>query len=144
HRPVCRIRAEACNRKLIGARTFYKGYKSYRGRPIDESKSPKDTEGHETHTASTAGGSIVRNASLFHYADGEARGVATKAWIAAYKICWLAGCFNSDILAAMDQAIIKANRNIGVWKGRWSGGLKRASDGRRRRGMACGIWRGGR
>ncbi|CAN1845310.1 Subtilisin-like protease SBT1.4, partial [Linum perenne] len=99
---------EACNRKLIGARTFYKGYESYRGRSIDESlesKSPKDTEGHGTHTASTDGGSIVRNASLFHYADGEARGVATKAWIAAYKICWLSGCFNFDILAAMDQAI---------------------------------------
>ncbi|CAN1845305.1 Subtilisin-like protease SBT1.4, partial [Linum perenne] len=61
--------------------------------------------GHGTHTASTDGGSIVRNASLFHYADGEARGVATKAWIAAYKICWLSGCFNFDILAAMDQAI---------------------------------------
>ncbi|CAN1845308.1 Subtilisin-like protease SBT1.4, partial [Linum perenne] len=90
---------EACNRKLIGARTFYKGYESYRGRSIDESL------GHGTHTASTDGGSIVRNASLFHYADGEARGVATKAWIAAYKICWLSGCFNFDILAAMDQAI---------------------------------------
>ncbi|CAN1179233.1 Subtilisin-like protease SBT1.4, partial [Linum perenne] len=90
---------EACNRKLIGARMFYKGYESYRGRRIDESL------GHGTHTASTTGGSIVRNASLFHYADEEAREVATKAWIAAYKICWLSGCFNFDVLAAMDQAI---------------------------------------
>ncbi|CAN0913116.1 Subtilisin-like protease SBT1.4, partial [Linum grandiflorum] len=66
-----------------------------------ESKSPKDTEGHETHTASTAGSSIVQNVSLFHYAAGE----ATEACIAAYKICWLFGCFNSDIFPAFDQAI---------------------------------------
>ncbi|KAK4267183.1 hypothetical protein QN277_023999 [Acacia crassicarpa] len=100
--------ALACNRKIIGARFFYKGYEAYRERPIDESvesKSPRDTEGHGTHTASTAAGSVVANASLFHYAQGEARGMATKARIAAYKICWKLGCFDSDILAAMDQAI---------------------------------------
>ncbi|KAI4329074.1 hypothetical protein L6164_021376 [Bauhinia variegata] len=98
----------ACNRKIIGARTFYKGYESYLERPIDESvesKSPRDTEGHGTHTASTAAGSVVQNASLFHYAQGDARGMATKARIAAYKICWKLGCFDSDILAAMDQAV---------------------------------------
>ena len=31
--------------------------------------------------------------------------MATKARIAAYKICWQLGCFDSDILAAMDQAV---------------------------------------
>ncbi|KAJ7951496.1 Subtilisin-like protease [Quillaja saponaria] len=100
--------ASSCNGKIIGARAFYKGYESYLGRPIDESvesKSPRDTEGHGSHTASTAAGSVVANASLFHYAEGEARGMATKARIAAYKICWSVGCFDSDILAAMDQAV---------------------------------------
>ncbi|RDX88742.1 Subtilisin-like protease SBT1.4, partial [Mucuna pruriens] len=97
-----------CNKKIIGAKAFYKGYESYLERPIDEtqeSKSPRDTEGHGTHTASTAAGSVVANASLFHYAQGQARGMATKARIAAYKICWKLGCFDSDILAAMDEAV---------------------------------------
>ncbi|XP_027335173.1 subtilisin-like protease SBT1.4 [Abrus precatorius] len=97
-----------CNRKIIGAKAFFKGYESYLERAIDESvesKSPRDTEGHGTHTASTAAGSAVANASLFHYAQGEARGMAAKARIAAYKICWQLGCFDSDILAAMDEAV---------------------------------------
>ena len=100
--------ASSCNKKLIGARAFNKGYISHRGRHIDESKesaSPRDTEGHGTHTSTTAAGSSVHNASLFEYASGEARGMASKARIAAYKICWSSGCYDSDILAAMDQAI---------------------------------------
>jgi hypothetical protein len=48
---------------------------------------------------------VVQNASFFEYAKGEARGMAIKARIAAYKICWSEGCYDSDILAAMDQAI---------------------------------------
>ncbi|WVZ25539.1 hypothetical protein V8G54_004083 [Vigna mungo] len=100
--------ASSCNRKIIGAKAFYKGYEAYLDGPIDEteeSKSPRDTEGHGTHTSSTAAGAVVSNASLFHYAQGEARGMATKARIAAYKICWQYGCFDSDILAAMDEAV---------------------------------------
>ncbi|KAK7389673.1 hypothetical protein VNO78_24913 [Psophocarpus tetragonolobus] len=97
-----------CNKKIIGAKAFYKGYEAYLERPIDESeesKSARDTEGHGSHTASTAAGGLVSNASLFHYARGLARGMAPKARIAAYKICWKKGCFDSDILAAMDQAV---------------------------------------
>ncbi|WOK94099.1 subtilisin-like protease SBT1.4 [Canna indica] len=98
----------SCNCKLIGARFFYKGYEAYLGRPMDEtteSKSPLDTEGHGSHTASTAAGAIVANAGFYQYARGEARGMATNARIAAYKICWAYGCFDSDILAAMDAAV---------------------------------------
>ncbi|CAL4943174.1 unnamed protein product [Urochloa decumbens] len=99
--------ASSCNRKLVGARFFSRGYEAAMG-PIDtdrESKSPRDDDGHGTHTSSTAAGAAVASASLFGFASGTARGMAPRARVAAYKVCWLGGCFSSDILAGMDAAV---------------------------------------
>ncbi|GMN30702.1 hypothetical protein TIFTF001_002927 [Ficus carica] len=103
--------ASSCNRKLIGARAFLRGY--YMNSGLDKSQmnvsvetaSPRDTDGHGTHVASTAAGVAVPNASLFGYAKGTAIGIAPKARIAAYKVCTADGCQQSDMLAGIDQAV---------------------------------------
>ncbi|KAF8398598.1 hypothetical protein HHK36_017529 [Tetracentron sinense] len=103
----------ACNRKLIGARFYLQGFEQEFG-PLNTSgnpeyRSPRDFLGHGTHTASTAIGSIVKNASFFGFGQGTARGGAPRARLAVYKTCWskdLDGmCSEADILAAFDDAL---------------------------------------
>ncbi|KAK9147679.1 hypothetical protein Scep_006436 [Stephania cephalantha] len=97
-----------CNRKLIGARAFLKGYEAAAGRLNDtlDYRSARDSVGHGTHTASTVAGNLVPGASLFGMAKGSAGGMRYTGRIAAYKTCWPLGCASSDILAAIDQAVI--------------------------------------
>ncbi|GMY34727.1 subtilisin-like protease SBT1.5 [Fagus crenata] len=99
--------ASSCNNKLIGARYFSQGYESTNGKINEtvETRSPKDTDGHGTHTASIAAGRYVFPASTLGYARGVAAGMAPKARLAAYKVCWNSGCYDSDILAAFDAAV---------------------------------------
>ncbi|XP_050223081.1 subtilisin-like protease SBT1.3 [Mercurialis annua] len=96
-----------CNRKIIGARAFYKGYEAATGKINEQTeyRSPRDQDGHGTHTAATVAGFAVRGANLLGYAYGTARGMAPGARIAAYKVCWAGGCFSSDILSAVDRAV---------------------------------------
>ncbi|KAJ6885835.1 hypothetical protein NC651_026483 [Populus alba x Populus x berolinensis] len=94
-----------CNRKLIGARYFNKGYEAALGRPLDSSNNTaRDTDGHGTHTLSTAGGRFVSGANLLGSANGTAKGGSPNARVASYKVCWT-GCYDADILAAFDAAI---------------------------------------
>ncbi|OWM64985.1 hypothetical protein CDL15_Pgr028703 [Punica granatum] len=100
--------ARNCNKKLIGARSFFKGYEAAAGR-INETvdfRSARDGQGHGTHTASTAAGNFVKKASLFDFAKGSAVGMRYSSRLAAYKVCWQFGCASSDILAAIDQAVV--------------------------------------
>lgn len=105
--PGTKFTTKNCNKKLIGARYYFKGYEAIFG-PLNETveiKSARDTEGHGTHTSSTAGGRFVAGAGLFGFAPGTARGMAPNSRIAVYKVCWTNGCGSSDILAAYDQAV---------------------------------------
>ncbi|XP_059302994.1 subtilisin-like protease SBT1.5 [Lycium ferocissimum] len=97
----------SCNRKLIGARYFSKGYEATNGKmnETNEFRSPRDSDGHGTHTASIAAGRYVFPASTLGYARGVAAGMAPKARLAAYKVCWASGCYDADILAAFDAAV---------------------------------------
>ncbi|MFE9860294.1 S8 family serine peptidase [Streptomyces sp. NPDC005780] len=104
--------ATACNEKVISARYFADGWlhavpESNRGGYL----SPRDSQGHGTHTASTAAG----NAGVHATADGNdlgtISGVAPAATIAVYKALWQSkdgnqdGGLTSDLVAAIDQAV---------------------------------------
>ncbi|XP_040385924.1 subtilisin-like protease SBT3.5 [Oryza brachyantha] len=97
-----------CSRKVIGARFYHAG--------VDEKElgmdylSPRDANGHGTHTASTAAGSAVEAVSFHGLAAGTARGGAPRARLAVYKSVWGsgrgAGSGNTaTVLAAIDDAI---------------------------------------
>jgi subtilisin family serine protease len=106
--------ASMCNQKLIGARRFDAAWGGDAGieaqRPW-EFTSPRDYNGHGTHTSSTAGGNhgvpTTGPASGF----GPINGMAPHARIAMYKALWstqdasLASGFTSDLVAAIDQAV---------------------------------------
>ncbi|KAL3654195.1 hypothetical protein CASFOL_003876 [Castilleja foliolosa] len=81
-----------CNNKLIGAHYY-------------NDDSARDTIGHGTHTASTAAGNHVKDASFYDIAKGTARGGVPSARIASYKVCNKDGCRTEDLLAAFDDAI---------------------------------------
>ncbi|KAK9113271.1 hypothetical protein Scep_020790 [Stephania cephalantha] len=97
------FRASDCNRKLIGAR-YYNDSSPSRV-VVHEGDTPRDSIGHGTHTASTAGGRSIAGASYYGLATGTAKGGSTRARIAVYRVCTNIGCRASAILAAFDDAI---------------------------------------
>ena len=120
-----------CNNKLIGAQFFNAGFVA--GRPSSgtnskhwtEFYSPRDSVagatghgGHGTHTSSTAGGNAGAPVTVSGIAMGPASGMAPRARIAAYKVCYTFvnpaatdgtgsqnTCFTSDSVSAIDKAV---------------------------------------
>ncbi|XP_020100269.1 subtilisin-like protease SBT1.2 [Ananas comosus] len=85
----------SCNNKIIAARGF----------KASPNASAVDTAGHGTHVASIAAGNFIDNASVLGSTLGTAAGMAPRAHLAIYKVCFKDGCTASDVLAAIDQAI---------------------------------------
>jgi len=93
-----------CNNKLIGGRAFLATYLA--NNPPEVYTTARDSNGHGTHTSSTAAGDPVASAKVFGVERGPINGVAPGAWISVYKVCGLNGCYSSDSAAAVQQAIL--------------------------------------
>ncbi len=103
-----------CNEKLIGAQYFNASLGGDAG--VDATKpwefnSPRDYNGHGTHTASTAGGNYNTPTTGPAAAFGPISGMAPRARIAMYKALWstedasTASGSTSDLVAAIDAAV---------------------------------------
>lgn len=109
-----------CNNKLIGAKYFNTVLKAqiasgattlWTGEYLD---SPRDADGHGSHTLSTSGGNenspAVLNGSPFAIS-----GIAPRARVAAYKVCYApqnaqgvpqqGSCYQGDSVAAAEAAV---------------------------------------
>src|SRR5207253_4385243 len=97
--------AFACNHKLVGAYVFLNTYLAVVGAAPGEFCpgsvcSARDSEGHGTHTSTTAAGGPVDHATLLGVDRGHISGMAPGAHVIMYRICLAQGCFNSDSVAA--------------------------------------------
>lgn len=76
---------EHFRRKIVGARYYIKGYLNYYKKlnATEDCMSPRDMDGHGTHTASTVAGRQVHDAAAFGgFASGTAKGGAPLARLA--------------------------------------------------------------
>ena len=103
----------ACNDKLIGAyaktATYMANLNALAGENCNNATnvcSPRDADGHGTHTSSTAVGGPVASTPLFGVNRGPISGMAPGAHLIMYRVCLNQGCFGSDSVSAVDQAIL--------------------------------------
>ena len=108
-----------CSTKIVGARYFVTGFGEANlgdaSTGTGEFVSPRDGDGHGSHTGSTAVGNYGTEADVLGRDFGTISGVAPAAKIAAYKVCWSGpddgattddGCTTTDMLAAINQAVL--------------------------------------
>ncbi len=106
-----------CNDKLIGAYAFLETQLTFSGTTAEaycntadntnvdgDSCSARDADGHGTHTSSTAAGRRLTSAVHFGVERGPLSGIAPGAHVIHYRVC-IAGCYSSDSVDAVEQAI---------------------------------------
>ena len=93
-----------CQHKLISGQPFLDTYNAVIGGEVYPD-SARDSNGHGTHTSTTAAGGPVAHADPLGIDRGAIHGIAPGAHVAVYKVCGLEGCFPSDSAAAVAQAI---------------------------------------
>ncbi len=119
-----------CNNKLVGAKFYNSGFLAANlPKNWSEFYSPRDSNigkngvstghgGHGDHTASTSAGNAGVAVTIAGVPMGIASGMAPRARVAAYKICWTYDnpaaddgtnasntCFNTDAVKAIDDAV---------------------------------------
>ena len=122
--------ARHCNNKLVGARFFNAGFKaggavinwsdyaSARDSNVGSNGSSSGHGGHGSHTASTAAGNSGVTATVGGVPMGLATGIAPRARVSAYKVCWTFNnpaatdgtnasnsCSTIDTVSAIDAAV---------------------------------------
>ena len=122
----------ACNNKLIGAYNFTQTYMSIQNSDGQEFCnntthvcSARDSEGHGTHTTTTAAGDRVDHAVLYGVDRGPVSGLAPGAHVIMFRVCLVNGCFSSDSVNAVQQAI---HDGVNVLNFSISGGASPYSD----------------
>lgn len=113
-----------CNYKLIGAQYFDATYKStgnithwteFKSSPRDSIGGTVGEGSHGTHVSTTAGGNSGVDVTMNGVNVGQMSGVAPRARIASYKVCWSFldtsaqgfrnGCYGGDSVAAIEKAV---------------------------------------
>jgi hypothetical protein len=109
--------AAMCNNKLIGAQYFNEtmtlaiSLGLFQLNPLEYLDSPRDQNGHGTHTLTTAGGNENVDVVVSGTPISGISGIAPRARLAAYKVCWNnaanagGSCYPSDSVAAIDKAV---------------------------------------
>jgi subtilisin family serine protease len=123
--------ASSCNNKLIGARHFKHPLMTLHWSEFNSARdslgAPSGSGGHGTHTSTTAGGNAGVGAVVGGVPLATLSGIAPRARIAAYKVCWTApsgqsGCPSSDSVAAIEQAVLDGVNVINFSIGPTAGG----------------------
>ncbi len=100
-----------CNQKLLAAQSFGEVFHGGTGEGLGDGEffSARDSDGHGTHTASTAGGNSGVEASILGADYGTISGIAPRARISVYKALWSEGGSSSgttgDLADAIDAAV---------------------------------------
>jgi subtilisin family serine protease len=106
----------SCDHKLIGARRMMTTFDTFGPPPgAGEYFTARDNNGHGSHTATTAAGNANVAAEFNGTPLGILSGVAPRAHLAVYKVCFTVmsgasagggSCYTSDSAAAIEQAIL--------------------------------------
>lgn len=106
--------ADDCTTKVVGARYYPEEFLEEVGeeqRSPYEFLSPRDGNGHGTHTAGTAVGRTVPDVAVERVRFGTLSGMAPGAKLASYKVCFddadleTGDCFDGAVIAAIEDAV---------------------------------------